>query len=299
MKTFTEYLKVEGVEGGLASTLVAIFDGCKRISEEIVVSDTGKLGSENKFGEQQLAMDVAADRILHEEMKKCGSVGLISSEEVEGEVELGDGEYACCYDPLDGSSLFDVNLTVGTIVGVYKSDKFIGVQGREQKAAVVAVYGPRTTVLLTIGEGVVEFTLSPDEEWKLSQEVFEIKEGKMFAPGNLRACKERPDYLELVNYWIKEQYTLRYSGGMVPDINHILKKGKGIFSYPGYGDMPDGKLRLLIECAPMAFLVEQAGGAASDGKEQILDKVVESLDQRTPIYIGSKSEVERCESSLL
>ena len=97
---------------------------------------------------------------------------------------------------------------------------------------------------------------------------------------------------------MKEQYTLRYSGGMVPDINQILLKGKGIFSYPGYGDVPDGKLRLLFECAPMSLLMEQAGGASTDGKVRILEKTVEKLNQRTPIFIGSKEEVKRCEEYL-
>ena len=121
----------------------------------------------------------------------------------------------------------------------------------------------------------------------------------MFAPGNLRATKFRPDYLKLVNWWMEQQYTLRYSGGMVPDINSILVKGKGIFSYPGYEpDCVDGKLRLVFECGPMAYLMEQAGGAASDGKQRIVEKKIESLTQRTPIFIGSKEEVKRCEDEL-
>ena len=121
----------------------------------------------------------------------------------------------------------------------------------------------------------------------------------MFAPGNLRATKFRKDYLDLVNWWMEQQYTLRYSGGMVPDINSILIKGKGIFAYPGYEpDLVDGKLRLVFECGPMAYLMEQAGGAASDGTQPILDKKIESLSQRTPIFIGSKGEVKRCEREL-
>jgi fructose-1,6-bisphosphatase len=120
----------------------------------------------------------------------------------------------------------------------------------------------------------------------------------MFAPGNLRACSERKEYMDLMNFWCMEKYTLRYSGGMVPDINQILLKGKGIFSYPGYSEAPNGKLRLLFECAPMSYLMEQAGGAGSDGKIRILEKKVENIDQRTPIFIGSKAEVDRCVISL-
>jgi len=101
-----------------------------------------------------------------------------------------------------------------------------------------------------------------------------------------------------MDYWMNEQYKLRYSGGMVPDINHILLKGKGVFTYPGYEDQPNGKLRLLYECAPMAFLVEQAGGRATNGKERILDLEVEELAQRTPIFIGSENEVKKVEEIL-
>lgn len=114
----------------------------------------------------------------------------------------------------------------------------------------------------------------------------------MFAPGNLRACKSRKDYLKLVNYWCENEYTLRYSGGMVPDVMQILVKGKGIFTYPGYDEAPQGKLRLLFECAPMALLMEQAGGAATDGTVRILEKGAKDLAQRTPILIGSSGEVD-------
>lgn len=116
----------------------------------------------------------------------------------------------------------------------------------------------------------------------------------MFAPGNLRACASRKSYLDLLNYWAEQQYTLRYSGGMVPDVGQILLKGKGIFTYPGYDEQPDGKLRLLYECAPMAMIMEQAGGkAVNDKGERILDLKIENLLQRTPILIGSAAEVDR------
>ena len=144
----------------------------------------------------------------------------------------------------------------------------------------------------------MEFLLNDDGEFVLNGEDLEVEEGKMFAPGNLRACKSNEKYMELVNYWIKEQYTLRYSGGMVPDINQIILKGKGIFAYPGYDEAPEGKLRLLYECAPVALLMEEAGGAASDGKGRILDKELKEIAQRSPIFVGSKEEVQRCEKYL-
>jgi fructose-1,6-bisphosphatase I len=299
--TIKDYLKSCGVdERGLsiADTLLA---AVKRISIAIKTSSTGKAGTYNIYGEEQLALDVLSDRIVQEECRKNKYIGVIASEELPEEMKLNDGEYAdygICYDPLDGSSLVDVNLAVGSIFGVYETKTFVGVKGSQQTGAMIAVYGPRTSVVLTVKQGVKEFVLNADEEFVISNDDIKIGEGKMFAPGNLRAAAERQDYLDLMNFWCKEQYTLRYSGGMVPDINQILLKGKGIFAYPGYSEAPNGKLRLLFECAPMALLVTQAGGAASDGKVDILEKNVEKLDQRTPIYIGSKAEVERCVKAL-
>lgn len=294
MKTFCDYLKDSAVNEELFTVLCSLKDAVKKISVAIKTASTSKAGSQNIYGEEQLALDVLSDRIIQDVLKENSLVGLIASEELPDEVKISNGEYAVCYDPLDGSSLVDVNLAVGSIFGVYKTKTFLGVQGGDQLASMIAVYGPRTTIVLTVKNGVKEFVLNAENKFVMSNENITIGEGKMFAPGNLRAASERKDYLDLMNYWCKEQYTLRYSGGMVPDINQILLKGKGIFSYPGYSEAPNGKLRLLFECAPMSLLVEQAGGASSDGKTRILDKKIEKLDQRTPIYIGSKGEVLRC-----
>lgn len=328
MKNIQKYMEEMGVDGQLISIFASLAEAIKKISLAVRTADTGKVGTKNSYGEEQVALDVLSNTILIEEMKKNSTVGLVASEELADEMKLsggkidvsgggkqggGDpmidggvdsyeagsaGQYAVAFDPLDGSSLVDVNFSVGTIIGIYKTKSFIGTQGDDQVAALIAVYGPRTTVFLTVKKGVAQFVLNKDGEFELVKDQIKVAEGKYFAPGNLRACASRQDYLDLVNYWIKEQYTLRYSGGMVPDINHILLKGKGVFAYPGYGDEPNGKLRLLFECAPMSLIMEQAGGAASDGKVRILEKSLESLEQRTPIFIGSKSEVERCNNSL-
>lgn len=298
MKKFDDYLVEKGVEPQLVEVFRSLFEGVKNISSAISTTDTGKIGTQNVFGEEQLALDVLSDKIMNQVMDENEFVGLIASEEMDGEIKIGDGLYACAYDPLDGSSLVDVNLSIGTIIGIYKTDTFLGLKGVDQVGAMIAVYGPSTTVLLTIGQGVAKFIMDDRGNFDFCEDGFEVVEGKMFAPGNLRACKFREDYLDLVNYWIKEQYTLRYSGGMVPDVSQIILKGKGIFSYPGYEEFPDGKLRLIFECAPMAFLMEQAGGAASDGKMRILEKTIENMEQRTPIFIGSKAEVQRCEELL-
>ncbi|KKT76556.1 MAG: sedoheptulose-1,7-bisphosphatase, chloroplastic-like protein [Candidatus Peregrinibacteria bacterium GW2011_GWA2_44_7] len=278
--------------------LEALADAIHSIAAHIHTAEVGKAGTKNIFGEDQLALDVLADQIIREKLTSTRLVSQVISEELDEVHIIGDGPYTVCYDPLDGSSLVDVNLSVGTIFGIYATQNLIGRTPREMVAAGFGVYGPRTTLVLSRGEGTHEYRLFPDDEWRLSKSHLKIGEGKMFSPGNLRASYDRPDYLELVNWWMKEGYTLRYSGGMVPDLNQILIKGKGIFSYPGYSHAPRGKLRLLFECAPMAYLVEQAGGAASNGKQPILDQLIESFDQCTPIYIGSVDEVLRCEKML-
>ncbi len=297
-KTFCDYVKNTSADEDLFSILYTLKEAVKHIAEAVKVADKGKAGTENIYGEEQLALDVLSDKILQEFLKRNPLVGTIASEELPSEVKIGDGEYAVCYDPLDGSSLVDVNLSVGSIFGIYKTNTFIGMKGRDQLASMIAVYGPSTTILLTVKKGVSKFMMNDEGNFILCEDNIKILEGKMFAPGNLRACKFREDYLKLVNYWIKEQYTLRYSGGMVPDINQILLKGKGIFSYPDSKEAPHGKLRLLFECAPISLLVEQAGGLSSDGRERILDKRIDKLGQRTPIFIGSKNEVERCKKFL-
>jgi len=298
MKKFAEYLISLNVEDGLLNTLIAIEVSAKRISDAIKVDDGGKAGTHNVFGEEQIALDVLSNDIVLEELYKKSSVYACASEELPDVVSISDsGEYFVCFDPLDGSSLVDVNLAVGSIFGIYKEKEIIGKTGRDQVASLMVVYGPRTTILLTAGHGVVEFSLM-NGEFLLTKEDLKVGEGKMFAPGNLRACKYDENYLNLLNFWVKNQYTLRYSGGMVPDINQIILKGKGVFTYPGYVGVPNGKLRLLFECAPMAFLMEQAGGRATDGKLAILDKKIENIDQKTPILIGATKEVKLAEEYL-
>jgi len=298
MKTLKDYLISKEVSADLISVIKTVAASIVDIADAVRKSDGSKAGSSNIYGEEQLALDVLSDKIMMDHLKKNENVGLVGSEELDDELVIGEGDYAVCSDPLDGSSLVDVNLSVGTIVGIYKTKSFIGTKGDDQVAAIASLYGPSTTLFLTIRAGLVQFKLDKNGEWILMKDDIQIGEGKMFAPGNLRACSERDDYLKLVNFWVTNQYTLRYSGGMIPDINQIFLKGKGIFSYPGYGDAPDGKLRLLYECAPMSLLMEQAGGMSSDGKMRLLDKELKDLGQRSPIFIGSNEEVKRCEEYL-
>jgi len=282
----------------LQKVILAFAESVKKIATEISTIETCETGSQNTFGENQLKLDVLADQIIFDELAKCEPVAVAASEEQSVEKVLHEsGEFSVGFDPLDGSSLVDSNLAVGTIFGIWKGAGFMGKTGREIAAAGYAIYGPRTTFTVSLGENPAEFTLQKNGDWKLTIAKMEINEGKMFAPGNLRACSENKNYLELLDFWAENGFKLRYSGGMVPDIHQILVKGKGIFSYPGTKSFPP-KLRLIYECAPFAFLVEAAGGASTNLETSILDEKIKNLDQRTTICIGSKKEVDRCKRFL-
>jgi len=291
-----EHIKTLGVSDALYEVTLACADGVYQIGQLVRTGEAlGYAGTQNVFGENQLKLDVASNDILIAKLSEVASVDFVASEEEETEQQLhAGGEFSVAFDPLDGSSLVDVNFAVGTIIGIYPTGSFIGKKPSEMHAAVVAVYGPRTTLFVAIkGKGTHQYLLT-DGGFVLQKEKIQVAdEGKYFAPGNLRACVKNPAYRDLMNYWLDNQYTLRYSGGMVPDMNHILVKGKGVFTYPGHSDETNGKLRLLYECGTMGFLMIEAGGAASDGVMSILDKPVEHLDQRTPIFVGSKKEVEK------
>jgi fructose-1,6-bisphosphatase I len=181
---------------------------------------------------------------------------------------------------------------VGTIVGIHPCEKLIDC-GRHMLASLYILYGPLTTLVFTTGKGVHEFVLSPEGEFVLSQKNIGMKpKGKIYSPGGLRSewTQEHRDYIDDL---VKTDYKLRYSGGLVPDFNQIIMKGGGLFSYPGLQANPEGKLRLLFELYPLAFLCEQAGGMATNGVENILDLKLKTIHQRAPIYIGSKQEVEK------
>nr|KJB74208.1 hypothetical protein B456_011G279400 [Gossypium raimondii] len=210
-----------------------------------------------------------------------------------------EGGFSVAFDPLDGSSIVDTNFTVGTIFGVWPGDKLTGVTGRDQVAAAMGIFGPRTTYVLALKDipGTHEFLLLDEGKWQHVKDTYEIGEGKMFSPGNLRATFDNPEYDKLINYYVREKYTLRYTGGMVPDVNQIIVKEKGIFTNVA-SPSAKAKLRLLFEVAPLGFLIEKAGGYSSDGQKSVLDKVIENLDDRTQVAYGSKNEIIRFEEML-
>jgi len=252
----------------------------------------------NQFGDEQLAVDMLADKLLFETLKYSGVCEYACSEEEPNPQDMGGEGFSVAFDPLDGSSIVDTNFTVGTIFGVWPGSKLVGVTGRDQVAAGMGIYGPRTVFCFALADapGCHEFLLMDDGSWQKVKDTRDISSGKLFAPGNLRATFDNPEYEKLVSYWVGEQYTLRYTGGMVPDVFQIVVKEKGVFSNVT-SPTTKAKLRLLFEVAPLALIVEKAGGASSaDGKcVSALDIEVEKYDQRTQVCYGSKEEVKRFE----
>jgi fructose-1,6-bisphosphatase I len=257
--------------------------------------DLGVAGTSNLYGEEQLALDVLSDRIMRKRLQHSGVVCNIASEEMEEIFQVSSnpkGMFSVAYDPLDGSSLVGVNLAVGTIVGIYQGEDLLQ-PGRKMVGSIYILYGPRVSLVYSVGKGVFEFTMNQLMEYTLTRENIQMQpSGDIYSPGGLRK-KYSEGNERFVRYLEEKGSKLRYSGGFVPDFNQILMKGKGVFMYPALSDSPNGKLRLLFELNPMAYLIEQAGGSATNGEIPILDIVPEGLDQRCPVYIGCKEDVAK------
>ena len=196
------------------------------------------VGTQNAFGDHQLDVDVKTDEVVFRCLRESLLVHVAASEENPVELACGGTGYSVAFDPLDGSSIVDCNFAVGTIVGIWTGNGLLNRLGKEQAASFVAQYGPRVTIALALASGstasgqalAIELTMHPDN-WVVSRSKLVIAaKAKTFAPGNLRATSDNPQYQRLVAYWIEHKYTLRYSGGLVPDVYHILIKGEGVLA---------------------------------------------------------------------
>ncbi|MGS0740678.1 class 1 fructose-bisphosphatase [Glaciimonas sp. GG7] len=292
---------------------------CKTISHAVGKGALGEVlgsaGIENVQGEVQKKLDIISNEILLEANEWGGHLAAMASEEMETIHPIPNrypqGEYLLLFDPLDGSSNIDVNVSIGTIFSVLKapegmttpSEQDFMQSGRQQVAAGYAVYGPQTMLVLTTGNGVHCFTLDREMgAWVLTQRDIQIPtETKEFAINASNTRHWYPPVTRYVNEMLagttgplKKDFNMRWIASMVADVHRILTRG-GIFMYPADSrdtSMP-GKLRLMYEANPMAMIVEQAGGAATDGKQAILDIAPHKLHQRVPVFLGSKTEVER------
>jgi len=292
------------VEHELRRVMSCIASVSKKINIDLKSLYRGYAGTQNIFGEQQIRLDVLTDIRLKKRLGEESSfhVRQLASEESDEVMVLAQdrGRYSVTFDPLDGSSVVDANLSVGTILGFYDGDLLDGKSGRESMAgAMYIVYGPATTLVYAVpGRGAHEFVLD-DGNFILEKEFLRMEEqGKIYAPGGSEK-KWTPEHKAFIDDLKDQDYKLRYSGALVADVNHIIVKGGGIFSYPALTDAPNGKLRLLFELQPLALIAEEMGGMATDGITPILDLVPLDLGQRSPIYIGSKVEVELARGYLL
>jgi sedoheptulose-bisphosphatase len=288
---------------------------CADITDALRVSLVTVEGSTNDFGDSQLSVDVIADKMIWEAVKKSSVIREGASEEdpiVRNVDEGGEGEFTVCWDPLDGSSIVDNNWAVGTMIGVWpKRTGLIGATGRDQVTSIVALYGPRTTVLVALDDGTYEFTYgcklsdttidTTKEPWVCTRHAIEISPScKIFSPANMRAAQDLPGYKDLIDYYMTNRYTLRYTGGLVPDVYQQFTKKMGVFCNPTSEKSP-AKLRLAFEAAPFGLLVEKSGGLTSDGITgcSILDVPITAVDQRTALCMGSAEEVKRFNGKIL
>jgi len=275
----------------------------------------GFTGDINVQGEEVKKLDVFAHRMMFNAMDHGGHLCVMASEEEEDIIHIPKkfkvGKYVLLFDPLDGSSNIDANISIGTIFSIFKRVSPDGQpgtledclqEGYKQIAAGYIVYGSSTIMVYTAGHGVHGFTLDPSfGEFLLSQENIRIpKKGKIYSINEGNYLYWHPGLKKYIK-WLQEEdkatgrpYTSRYIGSMVADIHRNLLYG-GIFMYPADSRNPNGKLRLMYECNPMAFIVEAAGGRATNGKQRILEIKPTSLHQRTPIFIGSEDDVKMVE----
>lgn len=305
-------------KGELSRLLSALGLAARIVNKEIrragLADILGDYGDTNVQGEEVKKLDIYANEHFIKALKDRGEVCAIASEENENLVEFKgeycrDGKYVVAMDPLDGSSNIDVNVSVGTIFSIYrrKSDNPANEEnflqpGYEQVAAGYVIYGSSTMMVFSTGNGVNGFTLDqsigafflshPDMQMPKSGKIYSINEGNYvhFPQG----VKDYLKYCQVEDKATNRPYTSRYIGSAVADFHRNLIKG-GIFIYPATASAPKGKLRLLFECNPLAFLAEQAGGLATDGYRRILDIKPTALHQRTPLFIGSEEMVKKAE----
>jgi fructose-1,6-bisphosphatase I len=299
-----------GASGEFASLLNALALAVRIIHTKVraagLAGMLGYTGQTNVQGEQVQKLDEIANDILCAVLDKCGRCAMVASEELEHARALGEsGKYLVAFDPLDGSSNIDVNISIGTIFCVLRAERagdrraegFLQ-PGHKMVAAGYSVYGSATTLVLSTGHGVHGFTLDPGVgEFFLSHPNLRCPErGNTYSinEGNFARWDDR---VKKWVQWIKGEdraqglpYGQRYVGSLVADAHRTLMKG-GIFAYPADKKSPEGKLRLLYEANPMAFLFEQAGGAATNGVDRIVDIVPRTLHDRTPLVLGSKHDV--------
>jgi fructose-1,6-bisphosphatase I len=322
--SLTQYLVEQQRSGGhmppqLRLLIEVVARACKRIAINVnkgALGDVlGSASSENVQGEVQKKLDIIANEVLIEANEWGGHLAAMASEEMDSihvvPNRFPQGEFLLLFDPLDGSSNIDVNVSIGTIFSVLRKvtntrgvaeEDFLQ-PGKQQAAAGYCVYGPQTTLVLTVGDGVVMFTLDREMgSWVMTESEVKIPaDTKEFAINMSNLRHWAPPVRRYIDECLagstgprEKDFNMRWVASMVADVHRILTRG-GVFLYPWDAREPNkpGKLRLMYEANPMAFLVEQAGGLATDGTRRILDIPPGKLHERVAVVLGSKNEVER------
>ena len=307
------------IPGQLRLLIEVVARACKRIAISVnkgALGDVlGSANTENVQGEVQKKLDIIANEVLIEANEWGGALAAMASEEMDNIHVIPNrypqGEYLLLFDPLDGSSNIDVNVSIGTIFSVLRkvghhhgvSEEDFLQSGKAQAAAGYCIYGPQTTLVLTVGDGVAMFTLDREQgSWVLTGENLQIPADTREFAINM---SNKRHWAEPVTRYIDEclegkdgprgkDFNMRWVASMVADVHRILTRG-GVFMYPWDKREPDkpGKLRLMYEANPMAFIVEQAGGAATNGLQRIMELQPSKLHERVSVVLGSKNEVER------
>ncbi|RIA89847.1 fructose-1,6-bisphosphatase class 1/Sedoheputulose-1,7-bisphosphatase [Glomus cerebriforme] len=310
-----EQRKHKEASGDLTILLNAVQLGCKFVATNVRKARLLNLvglagGAVNVSGDEQKKLDVISNEIFINALRSSGRVAVMVSEEDEDAIIVEEetrGKYCVVFDPLDGSSNIDAGVNVGTIFGIYKiKDESNGTisdvlrPGREMVVAGYCMYGSSANMIISVGNGVNGYTLdNAIGEFILTHPNIQIPQrGKIYSvnEGNAKywdeACTEYFNSLKFTEG--KNPYSARYIGSMVADVHRTLLYG-GIFAYPADKKSKNGKLRMLYECFPMAFLTEQAGGKATTGKERVLDITPQKIHDRCPIFLGSKEDIEDIE----
>lgn len=260
-----------------------------KISNEIKYADLGYTAHANATGDTQLKLDVLSDEIITNEFKNLSQIKALVSEEKDEILPINpNAKFVIAYDPLDGSSLVDVNFSIGSIFAIYEDE----LKPSALKAAAYTVYGPRLELVICTDKPSL-YRLNPKGEFQFIKNLELSQKGKLNATGATQKGWSEI-HARFIRELFLEGYRLRYSGAMVSDLHQILLKGGGLFSYPATSDAPNGKLRALFEVLPFAFIYERAGGATSDGYSKTLfDINIEKIHQTTPCFFGSKYEIEK------
>ena len=293
MTTLPEYLKECGADDELAS-IISLIGAQAAPIRDAFISNQNYADSTNSSGETQAEMDTWSDTHITNVLAASGLVREVASEERDDIVKLSESaKYSVVMDPLDGSSLIKVNLCVGTIVGIYEGSCMQA--GKDLKAAFYVLYGPMTTLTVSVGKGVAIFAQDKDGVYQMLKNHVKIPEGNLYGSGGVRT-EWLGKHAKCVNRIENEGAQNRYSGSFVADFHQILQYG-GVYAYPPSEKQPNGKLRLVFEVNPIGFLAVQAGGAVSNGTKTTLDIVPEEVHQRTIVYVGSHGMIAKIEAT--